>query len=159
MPKRGQKRIKNQESPSFAKATEGKGIKNKNTGRADLNQPPLADKVNDENADQDKRMFMWVAISCLMVIFFVIWIVNLKHEFKISADKSAGGFDWSQTKVELDKAMTQVKQGIAEIKKIQTGVNQKAEASQPKLTPVQLNLLGSKLLEEAAAGTESSSKK
>ena len=80
---------------------------------------------------------------------------NLKYEFKASFSKTANsGFNWSQTKVELDKAMTQVKQGLAEIKKIQDSSSQ--NANEPKLSQEQIDLLKGKLLNEIATGTASS---
>ncbi|MDO8667903.1 MAG: hypothetical protein Q7K35_02265 [bacterium] len=124
------------------------------------NDPAMENETDSEKIEQEKKLLMWVGISCLMVIFFVVWIINLKHEFKISLDKGAeSGFNWSQTKVELDKAMTQVKQGVAEIKKIQAGTIQKNLSGEPKLSPEQINLLKGKLLDEVATGTASSTRK
>ncbi|KKS33975.1 MAG: hypothetical protein UU95_C0019G0009 [Parcubacteria group bacterium GW2011_GWC2_42_12] len=119
-----------------------------------------ADNINEvefdnEKVERDKQLFMWIGISCLMVIFFVVWIFSLKYEFKASFSKTANsGFNWSQTKVELDKAMTQVKQGLAEIKKIQDSSSQ--NANEPKLSQEQIDLLKGKLLNEIATGTASS---
>jgi len=118
---------------------------------------------SDERVERDKKMFMWVGISCLMVIFFVVWIIGLKYEFRINLHKGASsGFDWQQTRIELDRAMTQVKQGVAEIKKIKDNVTAPAPAeqnvSEPKISAEQLDFLKSKLLDEIATSTASSTK-
>jgi hypothetical protein len=55
--------------------------------------------------------------------------------------------------------MNQVKAGLSEVKKIQTNLKPKATAGQAGLTPEQINLLKGKLLNEAASGTASSTKK
>lgn len=124
------------------------------------NIPIVEYEAEQEKIEREKKMLMWVGVSCLMVIFFVVWIINLKYEFKVSLNKGAeSGFNWNQTKIELDKAMTQVKQGLAEIKKIQAGSNQIASSSQPKLTAEQIDLLKGKLLNEVASSTATSSTK
>lgn len=178
----------NHELPPFGKPTEDKRIMNddkvggrgvvKGSGKAavkvlsargkkkneETNPPPatVTEKIefDDEKAAEGKRLLMWVGVSCLMVIFFVIWIFSLKYEFKASMNKNAGeGFNWSQAKVELDKAMTQVKQGLNEVKKIQENLKQKSSPGEPRPTSEQINLLKGKLLNEVATGTASSSRK
>lgn len=117
-------------------------------------------KIDDEKVERDKKLFMWTGISCLMVIFFAIWIFSLQYEFKASVEQGAKSeFNWSQAKVELDKAMAQMKQGLEQIKKIQANPSQTASSSQPKLTAEQLDLLKDKLLNEIATGTASGTKK
>ena len=119
----------------------------------DINE---VESKNDE-VDREKKLFMWVGVSCIMIIFFVAWMINLKNEFKVSLKKGAeSGFNWSQTKVELDKAMAQVKQGLSEIKKIQADSKSGALSDEPELTREQINLLKGKLLDEAASSTASS---
>ena len=115
---------------------------------------------DQEKAEQNKKLIMWLGVGGVMTVFFVAWIFNLKYEFKASLKKSAkSGFNWSQTKSELDKAMNQVKQGLSEVKKIQANLKPKATVGQAGLTPEQINLLKGKLLNEAASGTASSTKK
>lgn len=121
----------------------------------------LTDKIEfgNESVEQKNKLIMWVGISCIMAIFFIAWIFNLKHEFKSIAKKSANnGFNLSQAKVELDKAMSQVKQSIAQIKQAQSQARG-VLTSKPELTPEQINLLKGKLLTEIATGTASSRKK
>ena len=43
-----------------------------------------ADNINEvefdnEKVERDKQLFMWIGISCLMVIFFVVLIFILKY--------------------------------------------------------------------------------
>lgn len=119
-------------------------------------------QFNQGKEEQKKKLIMWLGIGGVMLVFFVAWIFNLKYEFKASLKKGAdNGFNWSQTKTELDKAMKQVKQGLDEVKKIQENLNLKQNtlSDQPKLTPEQINLLKSKLLDEIDTGTASSTRK
>ena len=106
-----------------------------------------------ENAEKEKLMFMKVGVACVMVIFFVAWIFNLKYQFKINSDNnSQSAFNWQQTKVELDQAMSQVKQGLAQIKQAQNTL-----PSQPALTVEQIDLLKGKLMGETASSTTATS--
>ena len=128
---------------------------------APANQPLAQESEFDSGKEEQKnKLIMWLGIGGVMIVFFVAWIFNLKYEFKASLKKSAtSGFNWSQTKSELDKAMTQVKQGLAEVKKIQANLKANALPSETKLTAEQINLLKGKLLNEAATGTASSTVK
>lgn len=152
MPKRRQKKLK-------------VGVEtDKKTDKTD-NIEKITDK-DEQDIEKEKLFLMRVGVSCLMVIFFVFWILNLRHEFKISLHKSAkSGFDLSQTKNELAKAMDQVKQSLAEVKEIQGKLKPAAslEASESALTPQQIDSLKEKLLDEVASsiatGTASSTVK
>jgi len=134
------------------------GVRNKDLevrieNKREISQPPVAvaEKINldDGQEEKRKRMFMWVGVSSLMVIFFVVWLFTLKYEFRASIKKSAKNeFNWNQTREELAKTMAQVKQGLAEIKKMQ-------KDAEPKLTEEQMDLLKGKLLNETATGTAS----
>jgi len=120
----------------------------------------ILDKKAKENEENEKIMLMRVGVVCVMVIFFVAWFVNLKYQFKINSNnESKSSIDWEQTKAELDKAMSQVKNGINEIKKIQTTKEQNALPLEPELTAEQINLLKGKLLSETATGTIATSTK
>lgn len=117
-------------------------------------------KIDTQEAERKKRLIMRLGVSSVMAVFFVIWIFNLKYEFKTSAGKSvANKFDLSQARVELDKTMKQLKRGLAEVKKIQADSGQGSSSSEPKLTQEQIEALKGKLLNEAATGTASSTVK
>lgn len=119
----------------------------------------LSEKTEEE-AEKEKLLLMRVGVACVMIIFFVAWIFNLKYQFKINSDnKSKNSFSWEQTKAELDKAMNQIKQGINEIKQIQTANEQNTLPREPELTSEQINLLKGKLMSETASGTTASSTK
>ncbi len=124
-------------------------------------QPPaiVENKIEpvDEGEEKKKKLIMWVGISCIMAVFFIAWIFTLKYEFKSSANKNSGNlFNWSQAKSELDKAMTQVKQGVEQIKQIQKNASS-ALPKESELTAEQINLLKGKLLNEVASSTTASS--
>ena len=100
---------------------------------------------------------MRVGVACVMVIFFVAWIFNLRYQFKINSNNSKSSFSWEQTKAELDKAMNQVKQGISEIKKIQATTPQNTLPREPELTAERIDLLKGKLMSEAVSSTTATS--
>lgn len=111
-------------------------------------------KKTDEDIEREKIILMRIGITCVMVVFFVAWIFNLKYQFKISADNgSRGSFSWEQTKAELDKAMSQVKESIKEIKQLNT------LPREPELTSEQIDLLKGKLMNEIATSTTATSTK
>lgn len=131
-------------------------------------QKKLKDKVEikkkpdktDEDIKKEKILLMRVGVACIMVIFFVAWIFNLKYQFKINSDnQSKNSFSWEETKAELDKAMSQVKEGINEIKKIQETKEQNTLPQEPELTSEQINLLKGKLMDEVATSTTATSTK
>ena len=109
-----------------------------------------------DNIDKKKLLLMRAGVAGVMIIFFVAWIFNLKYQFKINSNNnnSKSAFNWEQTKAELDKAMTQVKQGINEIKQIQTVKPQNTLPREPELTAEQINLLKGKLINEMASSTK-----
>ena len=110
----------------------------------------------NEKAEQKNKLVMWVCIGCIMLAFFIAWIFNLKNEFKASVKNISGnGLNWSQARAELDKTMDQVKQGIAQIKKIQENATS-TPLKEKELTPEQINSLKSRLLQEIATSTASS---
>lgn len=112
----------------------------------------------DEEIEKEKLLLMRTGVACVMIIFFVAWIFNLKYQFKINSNNGGeNSFNWEQTKVELDKAMSQVKQGISEIKQIQAAKEQEISPNEPKLTSQQINLLKGRLMDEAAASATASS--
>jgi len=113
-----------------------------------------------EDMEREKLLLMRAGVACIMVIFFVAWIFNLKYQFKINSNNnSKSSFNWEQTKAELDKAMSQVKESVAEIKQIQEAKKQNTLPREPELTPEQINLLKGKLMDEAASSTVASSTK
>ncbi|MDO8593138.1 MAG: hypothetical protein Q7R92_05280 [bacterium] len=118
-----------------------------------------ADAPNQEKVEREKRLLMRIGVSCIMAVFFIAWMLNLKYQFKANAGKGAkADINWNQTKAQWDQAMAQVKQGIAEIKQLQkTALNNLPK--EPELTSQQINLLKGKLINEVATGTASSSKK
>ena len=104
-------------------------------------------EFDGEKVEQEKRLFMWVGVSCVMAVIFIIWIFNLKYQFAANTDKSGrDNFNWEQTKAELDKAMAQIKQGISEVK----------QARETEPTPEQIDALKGKLLGEAGTSTATS---
>jgi len=120
----------------------------------------IFEKKTDEETEKEKILLMRVGVACVMVVFFVAWIFNLKYQFKMNSNNSSkSSFSWEQTKAELDKAMNQVKQGIQEIKQIQATKEQNTLPGEPELTSEQINLLKGKLMEEVATSTTASSTK
>ncbi|MFH1583319.1 MAG: hypothetical protein ABIB72_03315 [Candidatus Falkowbacteria bacterium] len=114
----------------------------------------------DEDAEKEKQLLMRVGVACFMIVFFVAWFFNLKYQFKINSNNnSKSSFNWEQTKAELDKAMSQVKQGINEIKQIQATKEQNTLPHEPELTAEQIDLLKGKLMNEVATSTTASSTK
>ena len=113
----------------------------------------VVDAVDQDKIERDKRLLMRLGIGCIMAVFFIAWIFNLKYQFKANASKSfKSNFNWNQTKAQWDQAMGQVKQGIAEIKQLQkTAPNNLPK--EPELTASQINLLKGKLINEIATGT------
>jgi len=127
---------------------------------ADGSEPKEKTNQVDGGAEKEKILLMRVGIACVMVVFFVAWIFNLKYQFKINSNNSdKSSFNWAETKAELDKAMGQVKEGINEIKKIQAAKEQNTLPGEPELTNEQINLLKDKLMGEMAASTTATSTK
>ena len=133
--------------------------KNNLTAPAPANEQ--ADKIDNritlENkiqaAEKKKLLLMRAGVAGLMIIFFIAWIFSLKYQFKTNANNKSS-FSWEETKTELDQAMSQVKQGLAEIKQIQAAKQQNTLPRQPELTSEQIDLLKGKLINEAASGTK-----
>jgi len=120
----------------------------------------ILEKKIPEEIEKEKILLMRVGVVCIMAIFFVAWIFNLKYQFKINSNNnSKSSFNWEKTKAELDKAMNQVKQGISEIKQIQATKPQNTLPREPELTAEQINLLKGKLMSEVATSTTASSTK
>ncbi len=118
------------------------------------------EKKTAEETEQEKLLIMRVGVACVMIVFFAAWIFNLKYQFKVNANNNAGSsFDWNQAKVELDKALNQMKEGVEEIKQIQTNSQQNTLPRESELTTEQINLLKGKLLGEAASSTTATSTK
>lgn len=116
-------------------------------------------EFSTENIEKEKRLFMRIGVSCIMAVLVIVWIFNLKYEFKANINNGGKNeFNWSQTKTELDKAMKQVKQGLEEIKQLQKNLNQDALSKRLEPTSQRINLLKGKLLSEAASSTATSTK-
>ena len=114
----------------------------------------ILEKRTDDGAEKEKLLLLRVGVACIMVIFFVAWIFNLKYQFKINSNNNSNksAFNWEQTKAELDKAMGQVKEGLAQIKQAREQA-QKTLPREPELTSEQIDLLKGKLMSEAASST------
>jgi hypothetical protein len=120
----------------------------------------ILEKRTNEDAEKKKLLLMRAGVACVMIIVFTAWIFNLKYQFKTNSNNNGkSSFNWEQTKTELNKAMSQIKQGISEIKQIQATKEQNTLPREPELTSEQINLLKGRLMSEAATGTASSSKK
>ena len=146
MPKRRQKKLADKiEKKKKAVKTDG-GV--------------ILEKKTAVEIESEKLLLMRVGVACVMIVFFAAWIFNLKYQFKANSNNNAGSaFDWNQAKVELDKALSQVKQGVEEIKQIQTTNQQNTLPRESELTAEQINLLKGKLMNEAATSTAASSTK
>jgi hypothetical protein len=154
MPKRRQKRPKHISKKLEIKVLSAKKFEEHKEATEIQEVEDYSIESEADKAEKKKRLFLWLGVSSVMAVFFIVWIFNLKYEFKINARKSRGSeFNWNQTKVELDKAMVQVKQGINQIKKLQENLSKEATSTKPELTNEQINLLKGKLLSEAATGT------
>lgn len=117
-------------------------------------------KKTDEDVEREKILLMRVGVACFMFVFFVAWVFNLRYQFKVSLDNSnRSSFNWEQTKAELDKAMSQVKQGIEEIKQTQENKQMNTLPREPELNSEQINLLKGKLINEVATSTAATSTK
>ena len=128
--------------------------------KADKAGGVIVEKKTAEEIEREKLLIMRVGVACVMIVFFAAWIFNLKYQFKINSNNNArSAFDWNQAKVELDKALSQVKEGVEEIKQIQTTNQQNTLPRESELTAEQINLLKGKLLGEAASSTTASSTK
>jgi len=114
----------------------------------------ILEKRTDDGAEKEKLLLLRVGVACIMVIFFVAWIFNLKYQFKINSNNNSNksAFNWEQTKAELDKAMGQVKEGLAQIKQAREQA-QNTLPREPELTSEQIDLLKGKLMSEAASST------
>ncbi|MDD4271623.1 MAG: hypothetical protein PHF50_02360 [Patescibacteria group bacterium] len=132
-------------------------IKNKKkSGKAEA--AVILEKETNEDVEKEKLLLMRVGVACVMVVFFVGWIFNLKYQFKINSNNNGkSSFNWEQTKAELDRAMNQIKQGVAEIKQIQATQPQNTLPRESELTSAQIDLLKGKLMGEMASSTVASS--
>jgi hypothetical protein len=118
-------------------------------------------KKTGEDIEREKIFLMRIGITCVMIVFFVAWIFNLKYQFKISSDNGSRGssFSWEQTRAELDKAMSQVKESLKEIKQTQETKQLNTLPREPELTSEQIDLLKGKLMNEIATSTAASTNK
>ncbi|MDP2708957.1 MAG: hypothetical protein Q8O93_02815 [bacterium] len=123
------------------------------------NRRPKKLKVKSEEAEREKMFLLKVGVACLMSIFFVFWIFNLRYQFKInSGDSGRSGLNWEEAKTELDQAMGQVKEGLARVKQARQQV-QTTLPREPELTAEQIDLLKGKLMNETVGSTTASSTK
>ena len=105
--KQQEKKIKKQpkvEKPSFAKATAGK-------------------QVDLEKIERDKRLMMWAGVTFFMVLIFGAWVFNLKNIFKTTENTDINNSavqEWDKIADEFTKTLEKVKEGMAELKEIET---------------------------------------
>lgn len=115
----------------------------------------LEKRTEDEDKERKKLLLLRAGVAGSMVIFFAAWIFSLKYQFKTNENNNnKNSFNWEQTKAELDQVMSQVKQGLKEIKQIQAARPVNTLPRETELTSEQLDLLKEKLMEETASGTE-----
>lgn len=110
----------------------------------------------NRRTEEEKIKFMRVGVICLMAVFFVLWIFNLKYQFKINSnnlsDNRASDFNWVQTKTELDQALGKIKDGLAQLKQAgQLVAARNTLPSEPQLTDEQMDLLKGKILDKASS--------
>ena len=116
--KQQEKKIKKQPKvikPSFAKATVVR--------RHSFERRSAGKQVDPEKIEQDKRLMMWAGVAFFMVLIFGVWIFNLKNVFKttenINTNNSAVQ-EWDKIADEFTKTLEKVKEGMAELKEVET---------------------------------------
>lgn len=128
--------------------------KKKNEVKSDAILP----QIIETDAEREKKFYLRIGVASVMIVFVVLWIFTLKYQFKANSENtSKNTFSWEQTKAELDKAMNQAKQSLAEIKKISQTSAENVATSSSELTAEQINLLKGKLMSEVATSTTASS--
>lgn len=132
MAKRRQKKIKNQEK-----------------------KPSLKYLIKAETED-GKRKIMWAGVAIVMVIILGFWLFNLNTIFAVnknkSSDNNATSFNWEEVKGQIKTATDQMKQGLAEIKNLQSQMTaEKATSTESSAGQIKIDELKQRLLENATS--------
>lgn len=77
---------------------------------------------SEKKIERDKNLMMWTGVSFFMVLFFVLWLINIENVFKkVEEDKNnSRQFEWNKIKDEFSQTVGQVKANFVALK--QAGV-------------------------------------
>lgn len=161
---RSQKKDKNLEAKvnNITEENKVKKISKKEIRKDDVikKERKIRKEDKSEKEERDKRMVMWLGIIFFMVLIIGFWIYNIRSVFRSdnTNNKSVSQFDWEKIKGEFRKATEEVKNNMAELKKLQAPAGQNALIeNQDNIKGDEINLLKQRLLEEAATSTTATS--
>lgn len=85
------------------------------------NKELISEKVDFEKHDKDKKIVIITGVTFFMVLIFGFWLLNIKNIFQFNSSKiNNNKISLIEIQKELDNATIKVKEGINEIKKMQT---------------------------------------
>lgn len=106
-----------------------------------------------ENAESKKLIIMRTCIACVMAVFFIAWIFNLKYQFKTSFGEEGQKLNLGQAKANIDEAIANTKNNLENIKRAREQI-QDILPQNNGISALQIELLKNKLTNEnAASGT------
>ncbi len=79
--------------------------------------------IDSERMERDKRLMMWAGVTFFMVLIFGAWVFNLKNIFKTTENTDINNSavqEWDKIADEFTKTLEKVKEGMAELKEIET---------------------------------------
>lgn len=95
------------------------------------NKELILENVDFEKHDKDKKMVIITGVTFFMVLIFGFWLLNIKHIFKFnSSEINNNKINFIEMRKELDNATIKIKEGINEIKKMQTASSSLQQANQ-----------------------------
>lgn len=96
---------------------------------------------------------MRTCVACVMAVFLIAWIFNLKYQFKTNSGEGGKTLNLEQAKAEFDEAIADAKNNFENIKQAR-GQIQNILPQNNGISALQIELLKNKLTNEnAASGT------
>ncbi len=116
--------------PALGQATKEKIIEKKEIAKKikqpkkkTKKQPQDVKQSDPEKIERDKRLMMWAGVTFFMVLIFGVWIFNIKNVFKTIENtdtNSSAVQEWDKIADEFSATLEKVKEGMAELKEVET---------------------------------------
>lgn len=84
----------------------------------------IAKKIAELKIERDKKIFMWIGITFIMLIVLVVWIFNLKNMFRQQASQNQGS-----KQLNIDQISEQFNKTMEEVSKDLNKLNELSSAS------------------------------
>lgn len=113
------------------------------------NKELILENVDFEKHDKDKKIVIITGVTFFMVLIFGFWLLNIKNIFQFNSPKiNNNKISFIEIQKELDKATIKVKEGIDEIKKMQTASSSLQQTNQVIKTKDNIDLLKQRLTDK-----------